>query len=145
MLCRQRYNLIAPADEGRVAGDNDRIDPVLDEIRERRREVVLAASIDRVKLQPERTRRRLNVSGFAYGVRIVGVHEIADHGGGGHQLVQQLQPFRRNRPDEKADAGNICARPVEAGDETSSRRESGERDLVVLDASDVLNNAFAVR
>ena len=87
-------------------------------------------STDKIELQPERTRRRLEVSGLAHGERIVGVQEIADQGGFGHQFVEQLQPFRRNGADEKADARDIAARPVEAGDEAKLDRvaAAGEND-----------------
>jgi hypothetical protein len=91
--CRQRHNLIASIEEDRVAADDDRINPMLDELRERLLEVVLAVSTDEVELQPERKGGRLEVSGLAHGEGIVGVQEITDHAGCGHQLVEQLQPF----------------------------------------------------
>src|SRR5262249_19571691 len=45
----------------------------------------------------------------------------------------------------KPRAGAACPRSLAHPAIVRRWRESGERDLVVLDASDVLNNAFAVK
>src|SRR5262249_15937835 len=122
MLCRQRHNLITSADEARVARENDRIDSPLAQFPPCRPELSFSVRLDAVEFQAKPTRRRLDVSGFAYGVRIVGVQEIADDGGCRYQLVQQLQPFRCNRPDEKAHSRDIDAWPIEARDQTEFDR-----------------------
>ena len=60
-----------------------------------------------------------------------GLTSTANRSTAGHQLVQQLQPLGQPVRQPSADAGDVAARPVKAGDEPSltgslpSRRRSG--------------------
>jgi hypothetical protein len=66
--------------------------------------------------------RCFSIRDFGLTEGIVRIDEIVDHGGGGYQLAQQLQPFPRDRRSEEARAGDIAARPVEASDEAQFDR-----------------------
>jgi hypothetical protein len=74
---------------------------------------------------PQRRRRADRVCRVGGGIRIARVHQHADHRGHGHQLGQQLQPFRHRQDHQKAHAGEIPSRPVEAGDEAGLGRVIG--------------------
>src|SRR5262245_24559287 len=76
-----------------------------------------------------RARRGFGVGDFRLTDGTIGIDEIVDHGGGGYQLAQQLQSFPRDLRGEEARAGDVAARPVEAGDEA-------ERDRVAAGAED---------
>ena len=58
----------------------------------------------------------------------VRVHEHGDRGRLGHELAQQLQPLRPQHAAEKADARDVAARPVEAGDEAVPDRVAAGRE-----------------
>ena len=60
--------------------------------------------------------------------RIVRVHQHADGRRLGHELAQQLQPLRPQHAGEKAHAGDVAARPVEAGDEAVPDRIAPGRE-----------------
>ncbi len=56
------------------------------------------------------------------GIGIGRVDEQRNDGGRGDQLVQQLQPLRRQLRVQQAHAGEIAARPVQAGDKAELDR-----------------------
>ena len=63
-----------------------------------------------------------DVSDDALGCRIVRVHQQGDHAGLGNQLGKQLEPLGRQLGRRDADAGEVAARPGEAGDQAQLDR-----------------------
>ena len=93
MACCQRHKLLAPADEERVAADDERAGLQLDEGGEGGVDLAFGASLQDLELHPLRARRFLHVSDHALGNRIVRVHEQGDHPGLGNQLGEQFEPL----------------------------------------------------
>src|SRR5439155_25144432 len=126
----QRKQLIAPSVEERIAADEERVDPLLDEAREGRVDLAVAARVLDVEMQPKYACCRLRVARLGLRTWICRVDEEADRSGYRHQLVQQLQPFRREFVAKEAHACDIATRPVEAGNETKFDRVAagGEND-----------------
>src|SRR5262249_11204855 len=115
---RRGNQLIASAQEKRIAGSQDGIDTLLSEARERRFDVAFAARTQDLKLEPECARRGLHVSYFGFGSRVRWVEEKTHSSGTRHQLAQQLQPFRSKRFDQKIYTGDIAAGSAETGNQT---------------------------
>src|SRR6516162_4118193 len=65
MACRQRNQLIAPTREKRIGGDDQRLEPLLGEVREGRIDLPFGARVHDTKLQAEGLRCRLHERRFA--------------------------------------------------------------------------------
>ena len=72
--------------------------------------------------EPERTSRVMQIRYDGLDVRIGRIGEQTDDFCRGDEFAQNLEPFRCHRHLEKADAGDIATRPVEALDKTKSDR-----------------------
>ena len=84
------------------------------------REVTFGADIQNMELQPETASRCLHALCCLFGYSWISrVNEERENLCGGNQLVQQLQPFRRDLNGQLGYAGDIAARTVKAGDEAS--------------------------
>jgi hypothetical protein len=96
MSGRQRRELFrAPGVEG-TGADQDRTDiMLLRESSEGRFEIAIGFGIHNKELQAQHARRRLQFCDGGLGSRKGRVGEDAEQGNMGHQLVEQLQSFRR--------------------------------------------------
>ena len=128
MARRQIGNLFGPAAEVRIAADEERSGPLLDQACEGRVDLAFGAGSQHDELQPERARRSLGLIQFQLGIRIVRVHQHGDDRGVGNELVQQLQSLRREQIGEESDARDIAARPVEARDKSVLDRVAAETE-----------------
>ena len=126
MRC-QRHELLAPAVEERIAGDDERAGMQLDEGGEGGVDLAFGAGLQDMELHPLRARRFLHVSHHALGIRIVRVHEQGDHPGLGNQLGKQLKPLGHQLDGEDADAREVAARPGETGDQAGLDRVADRR------------------
>ena len=101
----------------RAGTDEQRTSPALDERCKGCLDVAVVADIENDELLPDRLRRGLHVSSLRLGFRSVRVHEHGNCRRPGHDLAQQLQSLRPQHAGKKDHAGDVAARPVEAGDE----------------------------
>ena len=85
-------------------------------------DLAFGAGVRDMKLQPERARRLLHLLDFGRRSGIVRVDQTGDRGRLRHQLAQQSQPLRDQLRGQSGDAGDVAARPVEAGDEAELDR-----------------------
>src|SRR5262249_48988234 len=69
------------------------------------------------ELLPDRLRRALQLSALRLGIGGVWIDKHRNRCRGGHDLAQQLKSFRSQYAGEKDYAGDVAARPAEAGDE----------------------------
>src|SRR6516165_5968756 len=126
---RKRNKLDASTGEEHVASDVQGIGAVVHESSEGSLDLAPGAGVEDLNLQCHCT------GGFRYLSYALGTSDIGridQHGnpnGLRHQLVQKCQPLRTQLSCEKIDAGQVSARPGEAGDET-------ELDGVFADAED---------
>ena len=81
-----------------------------------------------MNLQGKRTRRCLHLVRLGRSRGIFRIDEEADHGAGGHQLAQQLEPLRPERIDQEGRARDVAARPVEACDKAEPHRIGPDRE-----------------
>ena len=128
MARRQRDDLFPTASQERAAADEQRAGLALDESCKGGLDVAVAAGIENDELLPDRLRRGLHVSSLRLGSRSVRVDEHGNRCRLGHQLAQQLQPLRPQLAAEKADARDVAARPVEAGDKAVLDRVAAGRE-----------------
>src|SRR2546429_7791127 len=121
---------IASADEEWIRRHDESPNSQLNDTRDRRVEVRVPAGIQNLQLQRKRTRGHLHVMDNCIGTRKSGVHEHADHAGIWNQLMQQLQALSLQRSAELADACDVAAWSVEAGNEAELDRvnATGEDD-----------------
>src|SRR5262249_24005210 len=92
---RQFGELLASAIEEGIVADHERGGPELGQVRKDRIEIALNAGMYDTELQPKRVCRRLQVPQLRLGRVTIGrVDERGNYGGGGHQLVCQLQSLR---------------------------------------------------
>src|SRR5262245_4848063 len=86
-------------------------------------DVTLRGCFHNHQIQSEGTSRRLNARQLgADGNCIIRIDEQCDHGGLGHELVQQMQVLRRQCVDEEVHPCNIATWSVEADDQTGLDR-----------------------
>ena len=90
MARRQCYQLVAVAVEERIGRDDERANPLLDEICKDRIDFALGACVEDTELAAEPARGRHHLFRLALGRRIVRIDKIADRYVCGHHLVQQL-------------------------------------------------------
>src|SRR5262249_3943982 len=129
MVRRKRNKLDASAGEEHVASDVQGIGAVVHEGGEGRLDLAPGAGVEDLDLQAHCTSSFRYLS-YALGTCDIG--RIDQHGnpnGLGHQFLQKCHPLRTQLSCEKIDAGQVSARPGEAGDET-------ELDGVFADAED---------
>jgi hypothetical protein len=81
-------------------------------------DVAVALHIEDNKFLTHCLRRNLYISALGFGVRSAGIDEHGNPACIGHELAQQVQSLRSYLVGEKADAGDVASRPIEAGDET---------------------------
>jgi hypothetical protein len=62
------------------------------------------------------------VPAFRFGISAIRVHNHADRGRAGNELAQQFQSLCAQLTEEKIDAGDVAARPIEAGYEAVTDR-----------------------
>jgi hypothetical protein len=98
----------AQVGEQRIREDEDPASLGAAEIVEGGIEVALSYRMHDVDLQPKRRGRCLRLRAVGYGIGIARIDQNADHTGGRHQALQQLQLFRDQRVGEEAHAGNIA-------------------------------------
>src|SRR6516225_8954725 len=84
----------------------------LDEVRESSVDLAFGAGLQDSDLYRLRARRFLHISGDTLGIRIIRVYEHGDYASLGNQLGNQLEPFGHQLDVDKADAGEIAARPA---------------------------------
>ena len=129
MACRQRHELLAPAVEEWIGGDDERASLPSDEGGEGGVDLAFDAGLQDMKLHPLCPRRLFYVFHYELESRIVRVHEQGDPPSLGNQFPQQLKPFGIQLAGEEADARKVAARPGEAGDQTLlDRVAAGDED-----------------
>src|SRR6516225_12354957 len=101
----------------RPGADEQRASPAFDERCKRGLDIGIAARVDDDELLPDRLRRALHLSALRLGVGGVRIDKHRNRSRGGHDLAQQLKSFRSQYAGEKDYAGDVAARPAEAGDE----------------------------
>jgi hypothetical protein len=73
-------------------------------------------------LQPKGMGRRLQVSRLGLGKRIGRINESGNDGRRGHELVQHLQLLLGQLHAQRGHAGDVAARPIQAGDKANLDR-----------------------
>src|SRR3954454_2837113 len=94
MSCRQRHDLVAPADEERITSNDECTNPLLHKRREGRIDFAFRAGVKNDHVARGCTRGRLCLRDLSLGTRKFRVNEQGHYGSLGYQLVQQLEPFR---------------------------------------------------
>ena len=117
MASRQRDDPFPLGVQKRPGPDEQRAGPALDDRCKGGLDVAGGRGIENEELLPDRLRRGLHVASLRRGRRSVRVHERGNRRRLGHELPQQLQSLRPQHAAEKAHAGDVAARPVEAGDQ----------------------------
>ena len=82
-------------------------------------DLFFSAGFEKLECQPLHRRRFPHGSDHAFGACIVWVDEQGDELDPWHELGQQFEPLRHQPPGEKADPGEVAARPGETGDQGS--------------------------
>src|SRR6516162_3762508 len=117
MSRRQRDDPFPMGEHERPGADEQRASPAFDERCKRGLDIGIAARVDDDELLPDRLRRALHLSALRLGVGGVGIDKHRNRCRGGHELAQQLKSLRSQYAGEKDYAGDVAARPAEAGDE----------------------------
>ena len=113
---RQRDDLFAPAVEERIGATKGALGPRCTRAAKAASISLSLLAFSDMQFSPKRIRRCLHVPADGVGIGIGRIHKQADDRGLRHRLVQQLQPLRRQLA-VKGHAGDVAARPVEAGDQ----------------------------
>jgi hypothetical protein len=116
MACRERHELVVPAEEERVVGDQKRANVQLGEGCETGVDLDFRSGLQDQELRSVCARRFLDVFHNALSIRIAGVHEQGDYFGLGNQLRKQLEPLGIELGSEDADAREVSARSGKTGD-----------------------------
>jgi hypothetical protein len=114
----------------RTTADQQRASAGLDDRREGSIDFAFCSGFHDQDLPPERAGRHLHVPQQRLDVSIVRIPQQGDDGRLGKQLMQQFQPLCVHKVRGIAHAGDVAARPVEAGDEAAlvaRRRRQGDR------------------
>jgi hypothetical protein len=120
---RQRRHLHATGDPQRIWTDQKGIRPHFHEGRKGRIDLAIRAGGHHVDLPPDGQTRRLDFSDKGLGDRrIAGIDERGKARGSRQQLVQEPEPLCSKLNADVADAREVAARPVEAGDKSKLDR-----------------------
>jgi hypothetical protein len=109
----------------------------LDEGGESGVDLAFSSRIQDVELKAPYAHRFLHVSDGELVGRAVRVHQQGNDPGLGNQLREQFEPLGRYVTDEKAEAGQVAARPGKTGDEANCDR------VTEVENADELARAFA--
>src|SRR5262245_39305318 len=133
---RQFGELLASAIEEGIVADHERAGPELGQVRKDRIEIALNAGMYDTELQPKRVCRRLQIPKLRLGRVAIGrVDERGNDGGGGHQLVCQLQSLRCQLNSQCGRTRDIATWSIHARNEANvhwigggSEHDGGRRD-----------------
>src|SRR5262249_4047230 len=115
----------------RAAADEERVGRRAHEGREGRIDLATGAGVEDLDLPPESARSWFHIPQDGLGVgRISRIDEYGHTSRCGHQLAQELEPFRRKLSREKINTCQVAARPGETGDKAEPDRviTDGEND-----------------
>src|SRR5262245_28107857 len=85
-------------------------------------EFAFVCDFDNDDLASHRLRGRLQCLPFGFCSDKIRLKQLGHDRGPGNELIEQPKPFATERDIEKADAGDVTARPMQAGDKTASYR-----------------------
>jgi hypothetical protein len=128
VACRQRNELITATGEKCIGPDHERACSKPDQGCKDPIEIAIGTRMQHADLQPEGASRRLHVFQLDVGSRELRIEEHGDDSGCGHQRVHQFKLLRPQRDDKETHAGDVAARPVEAGDKPERDRVGAVRE-----------------
>src|SRR5262249_478752 len=107
-------------DEHRIGTDHECVGTLLHKTRKGRVDLTIGTGAVDLDLSPNRRSRRLHVFNQSFGANsIFWIDEHRDARRPRQKLVQEAKPLRPEFRSQADDAGDIAARPIESGDETS--------------------------
>src|SRR5262249_20924159 len=115
IACRECRDLLYPAVEEKIITDEQRSGWCLHQAREGGVDFAVSARFQYLNPHPHDRSRRPHVSRCQLRYRIVWILKKADRRSAGHQLVQQCESLGPEFADERVDARQVAARPIETG------------------------------